>query len=339
MQGTIYLLIVLLALSGAVSGQPICGKAAENALCTTPQAPCCSIYGYCGTGSEYCGPGCQSGCDGQITVCDEFASKAPDTSGNAGNGDTCSIRYTITGCDLERMFEYQCNNCSGYLSHIITAMERYDLNCPVRIATFIAQVRHETAGLSTFYQPADNGAGAIHMIPANYRVACAQIPQMEAAFTEAFPSCTEANKCDCGSDSEASVIVGRPELAFLTGGWWFKTGSEQMLGFKECGDLRLDADIGIGTLDPATGYYEVSRCIFGSLNDIGLTQRVNYFEAAWNVAKDFKEPNYSPTTVNSPSNSPSGSNAPSSSNNPSVKSSSASNVFPAALFGLMWLVW
>jgi hypothetical protein len=39
-----------------------------------------------------------------------------------------------------------------------------------------------------------------------------------------------------------------------------------MLGFKECGDLRLDADIGIGTSDPATGYYEVSRCIFGSLN-------------------------------------------------------------------------
>lgn len=54
-------------------------------------------------------------------------------------------------------------------------------------------------------------------IPANYRVACAQIPEMEAAFTEAFPSCTEANICDCGSDSEASVIVGRPELAFLTG--------------------------------------------------------------------------------------------------------------------------
>lgn len=24
--------------------------------------------------------------------------------------------------------------------------------------------RHETAGLNTFYQPADNGAGAIHMV-------------------------------------------------------------------------------------------------------------------------------------------------------------------------------
>ena len=40
---------------------------------------------------------------------------------------------------------------------------------------------------------------------------------MKQAFTNAFPSCTEANKCDCGTDPEAAVIVGRPELAFLTG--------------------------------------------------------------------------------------------------------------------------
>lgn len=67
--------------------------------------------------------------------------KAPETSGNDGAGDTCSIRYTISECELQRMLEDQCNNCSAYISHIITAMERYDLNCPVRIATFIAQVR------------------------------------------------------------------------------------------------------------------------------------------------------------------------------------------------------
>ncbi len=39
-----------------------------------------------------------------------------------------------------------------------------------------------------------------------------------------------------------------------------------MLGFQGCGDLRIDADVGKGTQDPPTGYYEVSRCIFGSLN-------------------------------------------------------------------------
>jgi predicted chitinase len=33
------------------------------------------------------------------------------------------------------------------------------MNTPLRIAAFLAQVRHETAGLTIFYQPLDNGAG------------------------------------------------------------------------------------------------------------------------------------------------------------------------------------
>lgn len=39
-----------------------CGVDAVNITCANNM--CCSSYGYCGTGSEYCGDGCQSGpCD------------------------------------------------------------------------------------------------------------------------------------------------------------------------------------------------------------------------------------------------------------------------------------
>ncbi|KAK1307159.1 Chitinase 1 [Acorus calamus] len=45
-----------------VSGQPICGKEANNKLC--PNDLCCSKYGYCGISVYHCGDGCQSQCDG-----------------------------------------------------------------------------------------------------------------------------------------------------------------------------------------------------------------------------------------------------------------------------------
>lgn len=36
-----------------------CGKDAGGALCASNL--CCSTYGSCGTGNNYCGAGCQSG--------------------------------------------------------------------------------------------------------------------------------------------------------------------------------------------------------------------------------------------------------------------------------------
>ena len=48
--------------------------------------------------------------------------------------------------------------------------------CPLRAAAFLAHVRHETDGFRAQYQPLDMGAGAIHMIPYNFRLACRAIP-------------------------------------------------------------------------------------------------------------------------------------------------------------------
>ena len=44
---------------GGVTSPPMCGLQAGDAIC--PNEMCCSSHGYCGTGADYCGMGCQSG--------------------------------------------------------------------------------------------------------------------------------------------------------------------------------------------------------------------------------------------------------------------------------------
>lgn len=44
---------------GEATSPPICGWQAGDAIC--PDESCCSSHGYCGTGADYCGIGCQSG--------------------------------------------------------------------------------------------------------------------------------------------------------------------------------------------------------------------------------------------------------------------------------------
>ncbi|KAK1306556.1 Chitinase 3 [Acorus calamus] len=58
----ILLFLTITTTSMVVSGQPICGKEANNKLC--PNDLCCSKYGYCGISVYHCGDGCQSQCDG-----------------------------------------------------------------------------------------------------------------------------------------------------------------------------------------------------------------------------------------------------------------------------------
>jgi len=52
--------LLLLAYVGLVThAQPSCGSQAGGVTCSNNQ--CCSQYGYCGLGGDYCGTGCQSG--------------------------------------------------------------------------------------------------------------------------------------------------------------------------------------------------------------------------------------------------------------------------------------
>lgn len=121
--------------------------------------------------------------------------------------------------------------------------------------------------------------------------------QLQAAFEAEFAACAAAagaHACDCGSDEQAGVLVARPEFTFVVGTWWFTTGASQILRHV-CGDLRLDADEGLGEWPgwtswwfPGTGFYRSTACIFGFATDPGIQQRVRYYVEA----RQFFEPGF-----------------------------------------------
>ncbi|XP_059655029.1 endochitinase PR4-like [Cornus florida] len=52
-------LLITLILAGILAGSLLESVVAQNCGCTA--GLCCSKYGYCGTGNDYCGDGCQAG--------------------------------------------------------------------------------------------------------------------------------------------------------------------------------------------------------------------------------------------------------------------------------------
>eukprot|EP01029_Cantina_marsupialis_P028800 TRINITY_DN778016_c0_g1_i1.p1 TRINITY_DN778016_c0_g1~~TRINITY_DN778016_c0_g1_i1.p1 ORF type:complete len:311 (-),score=103.95 TRINITY_DN778016_c0_g1_i1:501-1433(-) len=201
---------------------------------------------------------------------------------------SCSPKYTLTEQNLKDIGGCT-TGCDGFVSPVNTALSKYNLDCPKREAAFLAQIRHETAGFTSFIQTADDGAGAIHMLPANFRYACRKIPEIEEAFKTRFTTCTKADSCECGEDSEAAQLIAEPDFAFLTAAWWFDSGSAELLGKTECADLGSDADIGLGVWGPPqTGYNLISYCIKPDDNPASLTQRNQYYDDAWAIAKDWE---------------------------------------------------
>jgi len=324
----VFLLVALISCVALVAAQN-CGCAGGL---------CCSQWGYCGTGNDYCGNGCRENCGGNnnnnnnnngnrngpygaIEMVDRPGQDLGD-AGTAGNAEDCQAQCFRRGDCRSWAFDTCGNRCwlkggvpgttnagcraSGainrgndnnnnggvtkdqlravmenglpydYINDLNDVLNKYGLNTPLRRAGFLAQVRHETAGLTTFYQPLDGGAGAIHMLPANFRIACEDEPEIRDAFVRSFGSCRG------GSDLDAGRLLANPRLAFLTGAWWMAQGGAKILG-GPCGDLRPVLDQGLGGQNPLSGYYLVSRCIFGGNFDAGLAQRVRYYDLARRV--------------------------------------------------------
>ena len=110
------------------------------------------------------------------------------------------------------------------------------------VQKFLAQVTFETGYLSTVYQPKDNGAGLIHMIPANWQT---NARDMDALW----PGQGYAAKAKAmGKDFFQTAAYGWRSVAA-----WFKLTNRVIGG---CGIDLFDAP-----------YDTQTRCIFSRVND------------------------------------------------------------------------
>jgi hypothetical protein len=112
---------------------------------------------------------------------------------------------------------------------------------------FLAQVAYETGYYSTLEQPADSGAGMIHMIPANWRL---NVVDMETLF----PDQGHLVDFDTQSTTAAKAAFFRaPERAWKSAAAWMKLTNRVISG---CGkDLFKEP------------YDEMTRCILGRVVD------------------------------------------------------------------------
>lgn len=236
--------------------------------------------------------------------CSNVPSEVP--SGGTENYLPCNagqIRYTLSECDLQAMMP-ELSTSISYLSPLNDALEAYSLNCVgPRLSSFLATIRHETAGLTLMTQKSDGGSGSIHLIPAHFQDAIQAIPALSSAYTQQFGAQVPLSALNAYTISNpldslvqnVGLLINQPQFTFMVGGWWFIVGSRIELG---CEDLRVDSDLGLGipasfqapnsTAQTSTGFYRVSECIFGrSSVDAGLSQRIDYYNAINEISSSF----------------------------------------------------
>jgi hypothetical protein len=227
------------------------------------------------------------------------------------NNNNCSMRYTLTECDLlDLMYsvdppsmskqDYLKNIIRVYLPHLITALEIYDLNCsPTRIISYLVQVKDETSSLIKMKDISEGGAGSFHMLPQNFPLTITQIPTIYDIYTNTekkeFENVKNLNDFSVFIKTSPPVedaflskvvdLLSRPETTFLSGAWWMKYGSTQIMG--DCEDLRPIMDS--ASKDNLTNIQKVTKCIFGSDNlDRVLATRSLYFSNMLDISKTWE---------------------------------------------------
>jgi len=123
---------------------------------------------------------------------------------------------------------------------------------------FIGQVTHESAYFTKFYQPIDNGRGALHMLPAN-------MPTNVQDIQAKWPGSNAQTKYS----AQGAPLLTTPEFAWLSAASWFLSTNR----------VIPNCNLNLFLTDFAT----TSRCIFGGGTDPGAASR----QQAYNYAVQF----------------------------------------------------
>ena len=254
----------------------------------------------CGTSVAFCGTDCVANCDRQRHPCSDsrdiqvpydYPEETAATYGAELECQAGNSPIVVDDCTLGILMPRNngsCPYCADHVDYLYAAMRAWNLDCPMRAAAFLAQVSWETGALSTFFQPRDNGGGAVHMLPSNMRAACRDMPSLQAAFQNRF-ACLEVDPCTCGTNAEVGQLVSEPRFAFHTAGWWFVRGAKEAFGGGAiCDDLRLQADKGEGSLSGiGQGFTRVSKCIIGfSSGDPSIPRRAAQYRVALSTLRE-----------------------------------------------------
>ena len=181
--------------------------------------------------------------------------------------------------------------------HIVEAMQRFDINTPNEMASFIAQLAHESARLSKLEESLNYSAdGLAATWPARYRDKATGKPNQLALLLHRRPAAI-ANNCYAGRMGNGDIASGD--------GWRYRgRGPIQITGranYQRCGkdiglDLISNPDLllepragalsagwfwhisGLDKHDDDASVYAETKIINGGTN--GLAERQKFFNIA-----------------------------------------------------------
>ncbi|KAJ3373875.1 hypothetical protein GGF31_008760 [Allomyces arbusculus] len=171
----------------------------------------------------------------------------------AGTSRTCAVAtsaYTSI---------YALINAAHY-QLIGAAAAEFGMCTNARFSVFAGTISHETARLTTFQQPADGGAGAIHAIPANW-------PYIFSGLGLVYTQSEDANR----------RVMLDPNVMYRAAAWWFDQGAATIFGSR-CAGMKTWADqfdtsqpLNVGNNRVINS--NINSCIFGGGTDPGADQR------------------------------------------------------------------
>ncbi|XP_035548316.1 endochitinase EP3-like [Juglans regia] len=218
------IILVGILLAGVVPGN------VKGQNCGCAPNLCCSQFGYCGTGNDYCGPGCKEGpCTSSPTT--------PSTNG-------ASVADIVTEAFFNGILNQASGNCPGKSFYtraaFLDAVNSFNEfgktgsadDSKREIAAFFANVAHETGSLC--YIEEIDGASKDYCDESNTQYPCNPNKKyfgrgpLQLTWNYNYGAAGNSIKFD-GLNSPETVATD-PTISFKTALWFWMTNVHQVIG-------------------------------------------------------------------------------------------------------------